>query len=90
MIMLTEVKERGESFTLNSRAINPETILDIQPNFFLKKKLQEGKLADGLNPNHEFSSVTIQKGLVMEHIFVVGSVESINEKVLKKKQLLLG
>lgn len=91
MINLIEIAWTSQGYTLKNRLVNPAYVVDIQENPGFRQKLKEGQLPIGLNPEHNFSYITLAKGQEVEKVVVVGSATSIQEKLTFKKQnLLLG
>ena len=75
---------KREVFSVREVYINPEHVVMIREEKRMKRLNEAGEVADGLDKNHKFSKITINRGQVGTEIIVVGSPEII-EKTLKDK-----
>lgn len=101
MIQLVEVVENvvpvknGDKFHLREIYISPEHIVMVREDTAVQKYLAESKdtLPD-LSRGVSFSKLTINQGTTGQQIVVVGSVNSVYEKIesskIRTKQLLRG
>jgi len=96
LVKLTEVCSNGavttnKLYSLREVFINPEHVVMIREEKRMKELNENGKLASGLDANHQFSKLTINRGQTGTEIVVVGSPEIV-ESALKtdSRQLLRG
>ena len=79
------------NYTLKEIMINPKHIVLIQEEPIFQRKLQEGKLPQGLRPEIQFTSITVSDSPYNKQIVVVGSANEVESKIFQKsKQLLRG
>tara|TARA_Y100000034_G_scaffold125859_1_gene176218 strand:+ start:151 stop:384 length:234 start_codon:yes stop_codon:yes gene_type:complete len=69
--------------------INPEHVIMIREERRLQELNEVGKLATGLDVNHRFSKLTINRGHTGTEIIVVGSPEIIETELNKNKRKVL-
>ena len=89
LVKLMEVSNNGavttnKVYSLREVFVNPEHVVMIREEKRMKRLNEAGEVADGLDKNHKFSKITINRGQVGTEIIVVGSPEII-EKTLKDK-----
>ena len=78
-------------YTLKEIMINPKHIVLIQGEPSFRRRLEEGKLPQGLLPEVQFTSITLSDSPYNKQIVVVGSANEVESKIFQKsKQLLRG
>lgn len=95
LIKLTEVCTNGavttaQQYTLREVLINPEHVIMIREEARLRQLNEENLLAPGLNPEHGFSKLTINKGHAGTDIVVVGAPEIVEQQLQRTPKLLRG
>lgn len=95
LVKLTEVCNNGavttnKMYSLREIFINPEHVVMIREEKRMKELNESGKVASGLNHNHKFSKLTINRGQAGTEIVVVGSPEIVESTLKAGKQLLRG
>ena len=95
LVKLTEVCNNGavttnKLYSLREVFINPEHVIMIREEKRIKELNEHGKVAAGLNENHQFSKLTINRGQTGTEIIVVGSPEIIETTLQSGKKLLRG
>jgi|TARA_R110000824_G_scaffold101450_3_gene241069 hypothetical protein len=98
LIKLTEVCVNGtystsQNYLLKEVFINPDHVIMIREEARIKQLNEQGQVHKDLNPSHEFSKLTINRGNTGTEIVVVGGPSHIETKLNKlhpKKQLLNG
>jgi len=96
LIKLTEVCTNGtyttnQKYLLREIFVNPEHVIMIREEKRMKQLNEAGELTSGLDPNHSFSKLTINRGHTGTEIVVVGAPEIIETTLNKnKKQVLRG
>ena len=95
LVKLTEVCNNGavttnKLYSLREVFINPEHVVMIREEKRMKELNERGKVATGLNEEHQFSKLVINRGQAGTEIIVVGSPEVIENTLNSGKQLLRG
>jgi hypothetical protein len=96
LIKLTEVCPNGavttqDQYTLREILINPEHVIMIREESLIRNLHEQGLLHSGLDPNHRFSKLTINRGHNGTDIVVVGAPELVEEQLkTADRQLLKG
>tara|TARA_R110002020_G_C15815855_1_gene732644 strand:- start:209 stop:514 length:306 start_codon:yes stop_codon:yes gene_type:complete len=100
LVKFTEICTNGavttqQDFMLREIFVNPEHVIMIREERRLQELNERGMLAAGLDPNHRFSKLTINRGQAGTDIVVVGAPDTIKAElnlrpVSKKKQILRG
>ena len=87
---LTEVYslpiQTGKSFGLREIYVNPKSVSMIRLEPTMRRHLAEGNLPDGLDNRVEFSRISVESS----QIVVVGSPQTIKQKLKESRQLLKG
>ena len=84
-------KNQYSHYSLRETYINPDHVVCLREESAIKDKIEETTLASELDDRQEFTKVFINRGQTGLDIVVVGSPESVEEKLLKAgKQLLRG
>ena len=96
LVKLTEVCAYGavttpHNYMLREVFINPEHVIMIREEKRMRELNERGMLSEGLDTNHKFSKLTINRGQTGTEIVVIGA-PSVVETQLKNssKQLLRG
>ncbi len=97
MIKLIEVVEgqwvdpNRSKFSLRDIYLNPEHIISIREDYKIKQLITESNVKLGLDDRQQFSKVILGRGTTGQETIVVGSPESIYEKMqTSHKNLLRG
>ena len=98
LIRLTEVYGNGvmpstykTAYTLREVFVNPEHVVMIREEKRIKELNERGLLSEGLDSNHQFSKLTINRGHTGTEIVVIGAPEAVETKLQNNvKQLLRG
>ena len=96
LVKLTEVCVNGavtlpNNYILREVFINPEHVVLIREEKRIKELNERGLVSDGLNTDHRFSKLTINRGQSGTEIVVVGAPSLIETKLQDQtKQLLRG
>jgi len=96
LVKLTEVCINGmystnQNYALKEIFINPDHVIMVRPELRLKQLNEQGAIHQDLNPEHEFSKLTINRGNSGTEIVVVGAPNMIETMLNKNtKQLLRG
>jgi hypothetical protein len=76
---------RSEEFSLREVLVNPEHVVCIRENDSLKTRLSETELGHEIHPAEGFTKIYINRGQSGLDLDVVGSLNSIQRKLLGKK-----
>jgi len=96
LIKLTEICSAGafttnQKFTLREILVNPEHVVMIREEQSMQKLNETGGISPGLDNDHRFSKLTINRGQTGTEIIVVGAPEIIEKQLnSNSKQLLRG
>ncbi len=95
LVKLTEVCANGavttsQQYTLREILINPEHVIMIREEARMRNLNEQNLLAAGLNPDHGFSKLTINKGHTGTDIVVVGAPEIVEQQLQRTPKLLRG
>jgi len=95
LIKLTEVCANGavttsQRYTLREVLVNPEHVIMIREESSMRQLHEEGLVHAGLDRNHRFSKLTINRGHNGTDIVVIGAPEFVEEQLKSTKQLLRG
>ena len=98
LVKLTEVCQHGTystqlKYSLKEVFINPEHVIMIREEQRMKQLNESGELPPGLDKNHQFTKLTINRGHTGTDIVVVGAPSHVETKLNKNfssKQLLNG
>jgi len=93
VIKLIEIYESNKfaekSYELREVFINPEHVVCLREDPRFKMLLREGLLPEGIDGRQDFTRVQMNKGNLGLDIVVVGTPQSIEEKITKTKKTLL-
>jgi hypothetical protein len=95
LVRLTEVCNTGAvtnnaQYSLREVYINPEHVVMVREEQRLKQINEEKRLVDGLDSDHRFSKLIIDKGNTGTEIIVVGAPDAIESILKKQRQILRG
>ena len=80
-----------DQFTLKEVFINPEHVVMVREETRMRQLNEQGLLPEGLDTNHRFSKLTINRGHTGTEIVVVGPPEIVEAQLsITKKKLLKG
>jgi len=81
-----------DQFTLKEVFVNPEHVVMVREEARMRQLNEQGLLPEGLDTNHRFSKLTINRGHTGTEIVVVGAPEMVETELnlSKNKQLLKG
>jgi len=95
LVKLTEVCHNAalttkQDYTLREVFVNPEHVVMIREEDRMQQLNERGLLPDGLNVNHKFTKLTINRGHTGTEIIVVGSPKVVENSLTKQKKLIKG
>ena len=96
LVRLTEVcrnnalTTKQNDYTLREVFINPEHVVMIREDARLQEINESIPLTEGLNTNHRFTKLTINRGHTGTEIIVVGAPDIVERPLNTNKQLLRG
>jgi len=93
VIQLVEIYESNKfaekKYELREVFINPEHVVCLRAAPRFKMLLREGLLPEGIDERQDFTRVQMNKGNSGLDIVVVGTPQSVEEKIRKTKKTLL-
>ena len=86
LVKLTEVCTNGavttrQNYMLREIFVNPQHVIMIREEKKIQELNERGLLSAGLDPNHQFSKVTINRGHTGTDIVVVGAPKLIETEL---------
>ena len=95
LVKLTEVCHNAalttkQDYTLREVFVNPEHVVMIREEARMQQLNERGLLPDGLNIDHRFTKLTINKGHTGTEIIVVWSPKVVESSLNKQKKLIRG
>ena len=95
LVKLTEVCNNAavtslHQYTLRDIFINPEHVVMIREERRLREINEGGSVLAGLDTNHRFSKLTLNRGTTGTEIVVIGAPEIIETQLKSSKVLLKG
>jgi hypothetical protein len=92
MVRLVEIYETPKGHILREIYVNPKHIISLREDMRLKTKLSEGFSLEGLDENHCFTKVVLDRGSVGLEIIVVGTPSQVETKLQEniERRLLNG
>jgi hypothetical protein len=95
LVKLTEIcgtgaVSSGRKYSLREVFVNPEHVVMVREEHQMRNLNEQGMLTEGLNKNHRFSKVTIDKGTTGTEIVVVGDPNSIETALNRRRAVLKG
>jgi|TARA_R110002012_G_scaffold321304_1_gene548583 hypothetical protein len=93
LVKLTEVcgtgaVTTGRRYSLREVFVNPEHVVMVREEHQMKNLNEQGMLTEGLDKQHRFSKITIDKGTTGTEIVVIGDPNTV-ETVLNKRNYVL-
>tara|TARA_Y100000310_G_C20324229_1_gene642195 strand:+ start:267 stop:560 length:294 start_codon:yes stop_codon:yes gene_type:complete len=94
LVKLTEVCANGavtspHNYILREVFVNPEHIIMIREEKRIRELNEQGRLSAGLDTNHRFSKLTINRGHTGTEIVVIGAPDIVETKLQTNTQQLL-
>jgi len=77
-------------YILREIYVNPVHIVALRPDHSMKQKLEEGRFVGELDGRQEFTKIYVNRGQSGFDVTVVGSPDTVQEKLAISKQLLKG
>jgi len=97
MVKLVEICENVSAsnssqrfYTLREVYVNPEHIVSLREEHSFRKRLDEGKMPEGLDPRQGFTRITLDRGQSGLDVIVVGHPGTVEAKLRSEKGLLHG
>ena len=96
LVKLTEICQRNtltsskQEYTLRDVFINPEHVVMIREDAHLGRLNENNSLLPGMNGDHKFTKLTINRGQTGTEIVVVGAPQLVEQKLQQNKQLIRG
>ena len=96
LVKLTEVCQRNtltsskQEYSLRDVFINPEHVVMIREDSRLGRLNENTSLLPGMDANHQFTKLTINRGQTGTEIIVVGSPQTVEQKLQENKKLIRG
>jgi len=95
LVKLTEVCHNTtlttkQDYTLREIFVNPEHVVMIREEYRIQQLNEQGLIANGLDPNHKFTKLTINRGHTGTEIIVVGEPTIVEKFLNTSKQLIRG
>ena len=95
LVKFTEVCTSGtyatsQEYILREVFVNPEHVVMIREESRMRRLNEQGMLPDGLDTQHQFTKLTINRGQTGTEIVVVGSPKIVETTLNNKKELLRG
>tara|TARA_R110002020_G_scaffold3888_1_gene17136 strand:- start:1986 stop:2276 length:291 start_codon:yes stop_codon:yes gene_type:complete len=95
LVKLTEVCNNGavttnRHYSLREIFVNPEHVIMVREESRMRELNENGKVAAGLDADHRFSKLTINRGQTGTEIIVVGSPEIVENTLKSTRKLLKG
>tara|TARA_R100000152_G_C6764533_1_gene189156 strand:- start:209 stop:502 length:294 start_codon:yes stop_codon:yes gene_type:complete len=94
LVKLTEVCSNSavtsqQNFMLREVFINPDQVVMIREDFRVRELNENGLITEGLNSDHRFSKLTINRGQSGTEVVVVGAPDTIEEALKNSSRQLL-
>jgi len=95
LVKLTEVCRNNtlttdHGYTLREVFINPEHVVMIREEARMQQLNEDGLVSQGLDRNHRFTKLTINRGHTGTEIVVIGAPDMVEQSLNSNKQLLRG
>ena len=95
LVKLTEVCHNNtlttqQDYTLREVFVNPEHVVMIREESRMRQLNEQGILPADLDPSHQFTKLTINRGHTGTEIVVVGAPSMIENTLNQQKTLLRG
>jgi|TARA_R110002124_G_scaffold200312_1_gene367053 hypothetical protein len=79
-----------QDYTLREVFVNPEHVVMIREEARMRNISEQGLLPAGLDPEHQFTKLTINRGHTGTEIIVVGAPNVIESNLSRQKKLIKG
>ena len=94
LVKFTEVCSHGtltttSEYTLREVFVNPEHVVMIREDARIRQLNESGNLPSGLDTNHRFSKLTINRGQMGSEIIVVGAPDAVEGKLKHSRRSVL-
>ena len=86
----TGVVTTGNKYALREIFVNPKHVVMVREELHMRQLNEQGMISDGLNSDHRFSKLIINKGQSGSEIIVVGAPERIESILQVSKKVLRG
>jgi len=95
LVKLTEVcgtgaVTTGRRYSLREVFVNPEHVVMVREEHQMKNLNEQGMLTEGLNKEHRFSKITIDKGTTGTEIVVIGDPMTVENALNTRSYVLKG
>jgi hypothetical protein len=96
LVKLTEVRQRNtltsskQEYSLQDVFVNPEHVVMIREDSRLGQLNENNSLLPGMDKNHKFTKLTINRGQTGTEIVVVGAPQIVEEMLQQNKRLIRG
>lgn len=95
LVKLTEVcgtgaVTTGRRYSLREVFVNPEHVVMVREEHQMKNLNEQGMLTEGLNKDHRFSKITIDKGTTGTEIVVIGDPMTVESALNTRSYVLKG
>ena len=95
LVKLTEVcgtgaVTTGRRYSLREVFVNPEHVVMVREEHQMKNLNEQGMLTEGLNKEHRFSKITIDKGTTGTEIVVIGDPMTVESALNTRSYVLKG
>lgn len=95
LVKLTEVcgtgaVTTGRRYSLREVFVNPEHVVMVREEHQMKNLNEQGMLTEGLDKQHRFSKVTIDKGTTGTEIVVIGDPMTVESALNTRSYVLKG
>jgi hypothetical protein len=95
LVKLTEVcgtgaVTTGRRYSLREVFVNPEHVVMVREEHQMKSLNEQGMLTEGLDKQHRFSKITIDKGTTGTEIVVIGDPMAVESALNKRSYVLKG
>ncbi|MEC7125001.1 MAG: hypothetical protein VXW16_03935 [Bacteroidota bacterium] len=96
LVKLTEICQRNtltsskQEYTLRDVFVNPEHVVMIREDAHLGRLNESNSLLPGMNSDHKFTKLTINRGQTGTEIVVVGAPQIVEQKLKQNKTLIRG
>ena len=95
LVKLTEVcgtgaVTTGRRYSLREVFVNPEHVVMVREEHALRNLNESGLLTEGLDKEHRFSKITIDKGTTGTEITVIGDPNTVETALNQRSYVLKG
>ena len=95
LVKLTEVcgtgaVTTGRRYSLREVFVNPEHVVMVREEHQMKNLNEQGMLTEGLDKQHRFSKITIDKGTTGTEVVVIGDPMTVESALNTRSYVLKG